>query len=179
MSKKNNKSIITLVVVALVVVGGIFVSNLCTDKPIVPVSKQEKVLEPVAGRIDVFAAPYTEEARFVVYEADQEKPLNEAAWMPKNGYRGYALQKNGNSRELVIKVIENADIKLVLRGPDKRDENGKFIEQWVDFTSLTINGEEVLPGKTPVWHNKPFTHMIKARAGDIYIVSAKWQQPED
>ena len=179
MSKKSNKSVIILVILALVVVGGLVASNFCTDKPVVSASDQAKVLKPVLGRIDM-STPYTEKTRFVVYDAgDQDKPLNEAAWMSKNDLRGYALQKSGNGRELVINVAEDADIKLTLRGPDKRDENGKFIEKWVDFTSLSINGEEILPGKTAVWHNKPFTYVLKAKAGKVYIISTKWQEHED
>ena len=64
--------------------------------------------------------------------------------MPKFGTRGFLIQKEGVGEDFTIKALADATIRISLRGPDVRDENNQVIKKWVNFTSLSINGEEIL-----------------------------------
>lgn len=172
MKKTNKKYIIILALVTVVAIGGIMISrNIPEQQEIVQVENSTE------ARIDLLT-PYAKETQFIVYGKDSEM-LQEASWMPKFNIRGYVLQQNETDYNFVIGSNNDVKIKLVLRGPDKRDDNNNVIENWVDFTSVTINGEEILPGTTAVWHNKPFTYVINAKAGETYTVSAKWQKHKE
>lgn len=175
MKKTNKKLIIILAVVSLLAIGGIMISNRNTESTEVVVAQTQG---PTVARIDVLTTPYTETPNIAVYNETEEE-LKEVSWMKNINSRGYVVQKNGSNNNFTINVINDTDIKLVLRGPDKRDDDGKFIESWVDFTSVTVNGEEVLSDTVAVWHNKPFTYVINAKTGETYKVEAKWQKHED
>ena len=94
--------------------------------------------------------------------------------MPYHNIQGYVIQNEDNDANIVIKVIENAKIALQLRGKDERDNNNMIIENWVKYTSLSIDGEEILPEAVEAWHNKPFTYTINAKAGEKYKIHVEW-----
>jgi len=54
----------------------------------------------------------------------------------------------------------------------------KIIPVWVKYTSVTVNGKEILSEPVEVWHNKPFRYTIKAKAGKEYNIHAEWQKPD-
>ena len=185
---KNNKKYIALALVAILAVIGIVMNNSNEEKTVATSTTEPEVTaninkepqpkeEPTVARIDI-STPLVnaDEPQFEVYVDGAEEPEKQAAWMPKLGYQGVVVQKEGNEGIITVRVFSDAEIRIVLRGPDKRDENNQTIENWVDFTSVQINGEEILPEITAVWHNKPFRHTINAKAGDEVKVSAKWQK---
>lgn len=176
MNKKNNSKILTFIIVIVsLVIGWIYLNH---------PNKENSTMEQVSdnqlqaiARVDVSSSPFTEDSVFFISKDGEE--ISEADWMKKFNQRGYVLQKEGNNTTFTINAQKDSDIKLVLRGPDKRDSNNNLIENWVDFTLLKINGEEILTEMTAVWHNKPFTYVIKAKTGETYNVEAKWQKHQD
>ena len=70
------------------------------------------------------------------------------------------------------------DIDLNLKGPWIKS-SGVLVKKWVDYTSVTVNGKEILSEITPVWHSEPFTYTIHAQKGKEYIVKAKWKAHEE
>ncbi|MBP5344183.1 MAG: hypothetical protein J6Y85_03835 [Alphaproteobacteria bacterium] len=146
---------------------------------IIPNSDSEKAIaEPATARIDVMASPYSTEQQFVVY-ANDTKPLEEASWMTKYNFRGYTIQKDGNDNMFIIKPNNDVNIDLVLRGKWEQDVDKNMVERWVDFTSITVNGVEILPQTISVWYNKPFKYILHAKAGEIYDIVAKWQKHKE
>ena len=59
-------------------------------------------------------------------------------------------------------------------GPYELDKDNKVIENWVKYTSFTVNDQEVLSEAVEAWHNKPFVYTIDAKNGDEYKVHIKW-----
>ena len=169
-----NKKYIIVPLVALLAIGGSFVYN--RDNNLATITSDEQI-EPTLARIDL-STPYTDESQFIVYSEDGQE-LPEATWLSKFNYRGYVVQKNGINCIFSMKSNNDIKVKLALRGPDKRDENNKVIENWVDFTSVTVNGEEILDENVAVWHNKPFYYTINAKAGETYNVVAKLQKHKE
>ena len=179
MKKENSKTkyIVIAALIAILAVGWFVVP--CGEKAPQRVVQQKAavpVVAPAVARIDL-SAPYTEEAQFVVY-AEDGQPLDEAEGMPKYNARGYRVQKNGN--DTTFKIITNEDvvIKLSLRGKWEKDKAGNRIPRWVRYTSVKINGEEILDEPKSVWHDKPFVYQLLAEKGDTYEVVAKWQKTD-
>lgn len=116
--------------------------------------------------------------QFEIYVDGSDVPEKQASWMAKNNNQGYVVQKNANNVDIVVKALDDNDINLALRGPDKRDENNQFVPVWVKYTSFTVNGKEILPEAVELWHNKPFRHTINAKAGEEYKIHAEWTEAD-
>ena len=175
----KKKYVFVIFAVALGVVGVLVASKLNKPTPVrvpTPAKVVAPVVEATTARMDLFSKPYTKDAKFIVYKGSEDKPIQEAGWMQKRNMRGCTLQMNGNETTFIIKTKGDVDVSIALRGPYKLDDSKKTVPVWVDYTSLTVNGKEVLSEKTAVWHDRPFTHVINAKAGETYIVSAKWQK---
>ena len=185
--KEKSKLSRSYIIIALIVViiGGImFFKTNNTDT----VKKQETVVatkvepkeEKTVARIDL-TTPLVDadKPQFEVYVDGSKTSEKQAAWWPNFGFQGYVIQKVDNSTNFVIEMLEDAEFNIILRGPSKRDENKKFIPIWVDYTSFTINGEEVLLTTLPVWHNKPFVKKIKASKGKKYKVKINWTKHKE
>ena len=177
MKKTNKKFIAVLAVVALLMIGGTIVSNLNTEEKAISTSVV-KIIEPTVARIDIQTTPYTEKAQFIVYRENGEDVLQESTSMPKWDARGYTLQKEGYADTFSIEANTDSNIKLILRGQWEEDSEKNIIEHWVDYTSLQVNGEEILPETMAVWHNKPFIYVLNAKAGETYQIHTKWQKHE-
>ena len=123
------------------------------------------------ARIDVFC-DYQDN----IFSIDNQTPTD---WMRKANHLGYVLQQDGNKMDKQIKINQDISLTICLRGPDKRDKDNTPIPVWVDFTSLTINGNEILSRVTPVWHNRPFNYTIKLQKGDVVNLHAEWVKHQD
>lgn len=113
--------------------------------------------------------------QFEVYVDDSKTLQQQAEWMPKFDIQGYVVQEDDGIKNIKLKALKSGDISIVLRGPDKRDEKNNIIENWVTFTSMKINGEEILPTSQSVWHNKPFRYIVHAKVGEVYKIEVEWQ----
>lgn len=186
---KEEKSKIgkTYIIIALVtvIIGGLmlFKTNNNTN-----VKKQETEIatntdvkeEKAVARIDFHTKLVNEnKPQFEVYVDGKDKSEPLAIWMHKFGSQGYVVQKDTNSTNVTLKLLDDTEVNLVLRGIDKRDENNKIMENWVDYTSLVIDGKEILHGNTATWHNKPFNYIIKGKSGDEYKIDIKWQKHKE
>ena len=133
--------------------------------------------EKVSARIDFTTlSTDTDKSLFEVYVDGAKTPNKQADWMTKLGMQGYIVQKEGNETDIIIKSLSDTDINVVLRGPDRRDENNKVIENWVDYTSFSVDGEEILSTPAAVWHNKPFKYVLDIKAEKEYKVHIEWQK---
>lgn len=128
---------------------------------------------PVKARFDL-SVPYSENQTFIAIKNNKELP--EAGWMPKYDNRGYIIEKKGNKYNFILIAFEDADIKIVLRGPDERDANGKRIEKWVRYTDFSIDGKKILLNPTDVWHDNAFRYTLKAKKNHPYKIKLKWRK---
>lgn len=139
----------------------------------------EDTNEQITARIDITTPLVDADTpQFEVYIDDADMPEEQADWMPKFGNQGYVLQKDDGVQDIKLNALKDIDIELILRGPDKRDENNQFIPVWVTYTSLTVNGKEILQEAVNVWHNKPFRYTINAKAGEEYKIHAEWTKAD-
>lgn len=126
--------------------------------------------EGTTARIDVSCA-YEDNA----FNIGELKPVD---WMKNSQQFGYVLQYNGSSMDKQIKINKDTNLKIILRGPDCHNAENKQIQAWVDFTSLLINGNEILSQIVSVWHNKPFIYALDAKKGDVINLHAEWEKHE-
>ena len=139
-------------------------------------SKSSSVPEPAIARMDISTKLVdANKPQFEVYVDGSETAEKQAAWMPTYKVQGYVVQKEANEMNVVVKSLTDSTIKVNLRGPDKRDANNELVPVWVKYTSVKIDGDEILSEPVNVWHNKPFAHNVDVKAGGTYNITAKWQ----
>ena len=186
--EKSKAGVITTVVVAIAVIAGgimLFKSNKAdttVQKPeTVVATKAEPKEEKTIARIDLTAKLVdAEKPQFEVYVDSSENPEKQASWMPKFETQGYVVQSDNGNIDIVINAIkEDTDINLTLRGKWEQDEDKKMVENWVKYTSVSVNGKEILPEAVEVWHNKPFRYTINAKAGEEYKIHAEWTKADE
>lgn len=107
--------------------------------------------------------------------SDSTAKVTEAGWLPKNKV-GYSINSHVGKIEFVAKASSDGLFRLELRGMDVRapEDRSKRIPYWIDYTSLTINGETMLDKVTPVWHNKPCVYSLNMKADEEVVVQAEW-----
>lgn len=140
------------------------------------VTKQIAIIEesPVA-RIE-FSTKLVDaqKPQFEIYVNDSKTPEQQVNWMPNLGDQGYVVQSDNGKADIVIKSPKDVDISLNFRGKWEQDKEGKLVKNWVKYTSVTINGEEILSKSVNVWHQNPFTYTLNAKAGKTYKIHAEW-----
>lgn len=182
---KSNKRYIALALVVILAAVGILVNNNTKQTSAEPATiasaEQEQVIEkPVTARIDI-STPLVnaDEPQFEVYVDESETSEKQIDWMYKMNRQGYVIQKTDQEMNISIKALNNIEISIELRGPDVRDENGKIIENWVKYNSVTINGEEILNAPVVTWHSKPVVaYIISAKANNEYKIHVAWTKTD-
>lgn len=182
--KKNGTIYAVIAIIVIAIASGMvfFKSGSGTDKANtiqkVAIETEEATAakeEKTVARIDI-TTPLVDadKPQFEVYVDGSETPEKQNLTMNKYKDQGYVVQKAGNSLDLVVKVLKNSDIRMILRGIWDKDTNGNLVEHWVKYTDVNVDGENILPSPVDVWHNKPFIHIINAKAGYEYKISVKW-----
>jgi len=99
-----------------------------------------------------------------------EKP----AWFSQNG-QGAVLESTSGQMTFTVQCKGDGTLRFDLRGRCIRDAEKRALPYFVDFTSFTIDGEEKLSGRTPVWHDAPRKFEMPVADGQIVKVAAAWQ----
>lgn len=184
--EKSKAGVITAVIVAVAVIaGGIMFfkpsnnAKVQEQKVATATTAPKPKAEKTVARIDISTKLVdAKKPQFEVYVDGSKTPEKQAGWMQKSGNQGYVVQRDDGAKNIKLKALKDVDIDIILRGPDKRDENKKFIPVWVKYTSVTVNGKKILSEPVSVWHNKPFRHTIKAKAGDEIKIHAEWTKAD-
>lgn len=185
--EKSKAGVITAVVVAIAVIaGGIMFfkpsnnAKVQEQKVATATTAPKPKAEKTVARIDISTKLVdAKKPQFEVYVDGSKNPEKQADWMNKFESQGYVIQKNSGKTNIIIKVFNDSDINVVLRGKWEQDKDKKMVENWVKYTSVTVNGKKILSEPVSVWHNKPFRHTIKAKSGDEIKIHAEWTKVDD
>ena len=112
--------------------------------------------------------------KFEIYTDGSETPNPKASWMTRHNLQGYVIEKAGEEVDVIVKTSDKVKIKISLRGPWEKDADDKMVEHWVKYTSMTVDGEEILSEPVDTWHNKPFIYYIDNKANEEHKLHIKW-----
>ena len=179
---KSNKKYIILAFVVILGAIGIMFSNSNkeeTETTTVATTEQVSVVEePTIARIQFTTTLVNaNEPQLEVYVDDSETPLQQVNWMPPLGKQGYMVEKNNGTSDVTIKVLNDADINIELKGyKDGTDQN--LIPHWVKYTVFTINDIPVIEEPIINWYGKPFKYTLNAKAGETYKFHFEWTKAD-
>lgn len=79
---------------------------------------------------------------------------------------GVMLSGKSRNARITFQVIGNGILKFIFRGPDER-ANGARFPVWVDYSSIKIDGTEILSAPIQTWHNQPYVFEKNVTDGQI------------
>ena len=95
------------------------------------------------------------------------------------GGRGGILQfaagpewRGGRSR---LKVDADGTLKILLRGPGIRGDDGKYRRYFVEFSDFKVNDKSLLAVPAKVWHNAPRSFVLPVKAGEELEISSRFR----
>ncbi len=104
------------------------------------------------GRIDITNTGSL--LNFQIAENNNNLKIKPITWYKdKSGVFFDELPEEGS---FVLKACEDMQINFNLKGIDRRTPDKQFIEKWCTFIHFRVNGKNILPAPTRVWHNKSY-----------------------
>lgn len=96
------------------------------------------------------------------------------SWFTNKEGQGKIIKSSKGEIKFHIKCIKNGTLQVALRSTDLRDKTGYRIPIMIDYTSLTINKEELIKENTLISHDHPYKYTKEVIDGEIIDVTASW-----
>ena len=129
--------------------------------------------EYITARVDMRVAQSTADDFQIVGVSDPNASISSPGWFTKEGH-GYIVQSKSGSFSVSLRCPKSSQLVLALRGIDARNESGTRVPRWVTFTSLIINGVQLLDEPVAVWHDKTHAVTCSAPNDDVQIIKVSW-----
>ena len=91
------------------------------------------------------------------------------AWFKNEQGQGAVIENSALTAHIKIMAIEPGTLRLTFRAPDRRYD-GKRFPVYVDYTSIKIDGNELLKEPISAWHDKPFVYEMPVKDGQMVDV---------
>ena len=134
-------------------------------------SKQQRT-----ARLDVKLETSADGDFQIISISDKQADVRKPPFLQKGGV-GYQIQSASGSMAIVAKATAAGQLNLDLKGvwvPNPEDKS-KRIPQWIDYTSLTVNGEVIFDEIKPAWHDEPYNYTLNVEAGEEIKIETKWE----
>ena len=102
----------------------------------------------------------------------------EAPWLNNAQGNGLIVESSKLKQKMSIKIINDGVLRFVFRGKDRR--NRQNIKQclWVDYTSIKIDGNELLSSPLKLWHDTPYLYEMEVKDGQTIKIEIE-QSPHE
>lgn len=87
-------------------------------------------------------------------------------WLCDENGGGIVFSGKVKSVNAKITAVGDGTLKFIFRGPDMRVD-GKRVQLWIDYSSIKIDGAEVLSAPISTWHDKPFIYEMPVTDGQV------------
>ena len=91
------------------------------------------------------------------------------SWFTNGTGRGAVLSAKTHGAEIKITAVGDGVLRLIFRGPDRRANDVRF-PFWVDYSSIMIDGRQVLSKPISTWHDCFWEHNIPVKDGSTVTV---------
>lgn len=96
-------------------------------------------------------------------------------WFKDNNGIGYVLMSNTGGLDLSFRCVNDGTINFNFKGIDYSDKQGNRIPIYVDYTEITVDGENLVSGSRVFWHDNPFNFQKSVKDGQIIKIRVKWR----
>lgn len=98
--------------------------------------------------------------------------ISKPNWMKNDEGTGYTISSRSGKENLVLKCVNNGNLRIIFRAMDYRDINNKRIPVYIDYYKIVINNENVLNTHKLAWHNEPISFSKKCNNSDEFHIMA-------
>ena len=95
--------------------------------------------------------------------------ITQAKWIKDAQGDGRIVESKRSKQTLYIRVIKPGKLVMHFRGCD-RTYKGKRFPVWVDYTSIKVDGKEILSKPAITWHDKSFCYEMPVKDKQIIII---------
>lgn len=127
----------------------------------------------LAARIDIKNIG-NQSNRFEITSNDKSVIIKAPPYLTNERGIGQTVWFSNLSQKLEIKVIQSGTLFMSFKGQDKRFNGARFLF-WVDYSSIKIDGREILAAPVSVWHDKDFRYEMPVKNGQIVKVEVAQQ----
>lgn len=103
-----------------------------------------------------------------VLNIDGFPEIDKPSWLNNESGAGLIIMNENNSMNIKLKCIGSGNLIIKLRAMDIKDNNGKRIPVYLNYTKFLINDDELIFNEDIiVWHDDPFTYGRKINDNEI------------
>ena len=105
--------------------------------------------------------------------SDEESDLSFPDWFKHNDGHGMVIESSKGNLDLKIKCIKDGNLIIRLRGIHAR-LNNTIIPIFINYTSLIVNGKDLLDKNVLVSHDNYYDCYFKVYDKDIVFIHIEW-----
>ena len=126
------------------------------------------------ARVDIKNVGEKDNTIEIVEISDSSFKSNYQKWFKNYHRRDCVISSLKTSLDFKIKVIQDGMLRVKLRTPNTKDKNGNTIPVYIDYSSLTIDGEEILEDNQLVSFDEPFVYKMDVSNSQIIDFHVEW-----
>ena len=141
--------------------------------PIYISSEQRLNIHNHTARIDIFNKGAEGNKIAILSDVEHSEP----EWCQKDDGSCSVLSEKisyfWKSYKIKFEVVGDGAVRVILRGPDKKDKNGERYKILVEYKDFKVNGNTVFSEASSFWHNEFYEHTFNAKNGDVVELDVK------
>lgn len=127
----------------------------------------------ITARVDIKNGPEAGNDIVLLEASDPDARVTRPKWFQSNG-SGCILESQKGRLSLTFRCIGSGKLSIALRSRDVRNAQGKRIPFWLDFTAFRLNGDTLIEGIRPIWHDAPMKLERDVRDGEVLTLYVEW-----
>lgn len=97
------------------------------------------------------------------------------SWFKNDEGQGLMIHSSAGKINFTIKCVNDGKLVILLRGKEVKDEYGKRLPVYIQYTSFKINNMNITQKKFVASHDKPFKFEKKVKNGEELKIEIEWE----
>ena len=95
-------------------------------------------------------------------------------WFDTDKGKGCVITSTHGEADLKIRAIGDGELSVKLKSTLNKDINARKFPVYIDYTSLTVDGEEILDENRLTTHDSPYEFKMKVKDSQIVNLHVEW-----
>ena len=108
-------------------------------------------------------------------DIDSSVHVSKPGWFSNAEGVGTVITSDIGSLDLSFKCVNDGNLRLSFKAIDQRDKFGRRIPIFIDYTSISIDENDIISGSKVLWHDDPLIHYMPVKDGQIVNIKVKWK----
>lgn len=126
------------------------------------------------GRIDMINQGNENNEIEILENSDRFLEYYYPQWFKRENGQGLVITSKKLKLDLKIKCINDGELNIYLKSKQMKDKKGNAFPVYIDYTNVTINGENLLKNPKLVTNNKPHIIQKPVKDSEILDLHIEW-----